>query len=111
MGLLSRRKGATFEREIANDIRDDMGIKVTRNLDQARDGGNDINLAPFRLECKRYAKIAVYEWLRQAVASMREPYEVPVVIARADNEEAIAIMRWSDFKKLAREEITKEMMR
>ena len=105
MGKMARDKGSTFERDIANDLTAHWGVKIKRNIGQARDGGDDITVPPFRIECKRYAKIAVYKWLHQCMAACK-PGDLPVVIARADNEEAIVIMRYSLFKTLARDELT-----
>lgn len=98
-GLHSRNKGAQFERDIANELTALLGKKINRKLGQARDSGNDIDVPPFRLELKRYAKIGVYGWLKQCIASCR-PGDVPVVVARADDEKAIAIMQFEDFKTL-----------
>lgn len=98
-GLHSRNKGAQFERDIANELTTLLGRKVTRKLGQARDSGNDIDVPPFRLELKRYAKVGVYRWLEQCVASCR-PGDIPVVVARADEEKAIAIMSFEHFKSL-----------
>lgn len=104
MSKSQRTKGASFEREIANDLTADWGVLIQRNIGQARDGGDDITVPPFRIECKRRAGIAVYEWLEQCEAAA-ELSDIPVVIARADHKEAIVIMRYADWKKLAREEI------
>ena len=103
-GAMSRNKGHTFERDIANDLTADMGVKVKRNLDQTREGKNDLNLPPFRIECKRYRAIGVMKWMKQAIAAC-ELSDTPVVIARADKEDPIVIMLYSDWKRLAREEI------
>ena len=53
----SRTKGATFEREVVNIIKEVLGEQVKRNLDQWRDGGHDIALGPYMIECKRRASI------------------------------------------------------
>ena len=107
---MQRDKGATFEREIANDLSADFGITVKRHIGQARDGGEDINVPPFVIECKRRQGIAVYEWLHQCEAACKELGQIPVVVARADREEPIVILRYSDFKKLAREEVSKQVI-
>jgi hypothetical protein len=100
MGRMQRNKGAAFEREIANDLTKVVARPVKRKLGQARDSGNDIDLPPFRIECKRYAKIGVYVWLKQCIAAC-VPGDIPVVIARADAQDAIVVMLYEDFKKLA----------
>jgi hypothetical protein len=58
MGAMSRRKGATFEREVANLIRDQLGFDCKRNLEQYQQGGDDLSGVPgWSIECKRYAAI------------------------------------------------------
>ena len=98
MSKMQRTKGASFERDIVNVLKE-HGYEAGRNLTQTRDGGGDIDLPRWLLECKRYAKIAVYVWLKQAIKAAR-PGQIPVVIARADKEEAIAILRFIDFMEL-----------
>ena len=95
MGKSQRNKGHNWEREVVNLLKD-KGIPAARNLTQTRDSGSDISLPGWMLECKRYAKIAVCTWLEQAIKSAKEN-QVPVVIAKADRKEAMAIMRLSDF--------------
>lgn len=109
MGKMQRNKGAQFEREIANDLSATFLRQIKRKLGQARDSGNDIDLPPFRIECKRYQNIAVYTWLEQCVAACK-PQDVPVVVARADNKPSIIVMLYQDFKKLASELLDKQPM-
>lgn len=90
MGKSQRTKGAGFEREIVNVLRD-AGIEADRNLSQTRDGGGDISLPGLLIECKRRAKISVYEWMDQAQAAC-EGEQRPVVVARADRRDAIVIL-------------------
>ena len=98
MSKMQRTKGASFERDIVNVLKE-HGYEAGRNLTQTRDGGGDIDLPRWLLECKRYAKIAVYVWLKQAIKAARLG-QIPVVIARADKEDAIAILRFTDFMEL-----------
>ena len=96
MGAMQRRKGATFEREVAHDLAAALGVKVTRNIGQSRDGGDDITVGPFRVECKRRKRLAVVEgWLAQAEASRDCEGQMPVVVARQDHGAALVVMRWS----------------
>ena len=104
MGKSSRTKGATFEREICIQIRETLGVDAKRNLVQTREGGGDILLAGYVLECKRRAKIAVYEWLEQADGACTLG-EKPVVVCRGDNKEALVIMRFDDFLPLLGNEL------
>ena len=94
MGKMQRTKGAEFERAVVMTLRA-RGYDAKRNLDQTRDGGGDINLPAYLIECKRRAKISVYEWLEQAQKAAQE-HQIPVVVARADHKDAIAILKWTD---------------
>ena len=95
MGKSQRTKGATFEREIVKAFKE-LGFDFSRNLDQWRDGGGDISTKRWMFECKRRAKISIYEWMEQCVKASKEE-QIPVVIARGDNKEALAILKFSDF--------------
>jgi len=99
VGKSQRTKGASFERDIVHVLQDALGIQVERNLNQTRDGGGDINLPGYLVECKRRAGIAVYDWLDQATRAAN-PAQKPLVIARADRRESIIIMRLDDFLPL-----------
>lgn len=96
----SRNKGAGYEREIANKFSEYLGADVKRNLDQSRDGGADISLPPYLIECKRRARIIVYEWIEQATKAAKPVNMVPVVVCRADRQDDLVIMRLSDFLPL-----------
>ena len=99
MSKMQRTKGHQFERDIVNLLKE-KGYPAARNLTQTRDSGGDINLPRWLIECKRYAKIGrVYEWLEQAITSASGSQK-PIVVARADNEEAIVIMRLTDFMEV-----------
>lgn len=100
MGRAQRVKGATFEREIATAL----GAK--RNIGQARDGGDDITVGPFRVECKRRASLGtVHKWLAQAIASCERDGDVPVVVGREDGGKPLVIMRFEDWLALARPQL------
>lgn len=91
MGRSQRVKGATFERDIANAL----GAK--RNIGQARDGGDDITLGRYRIECKRRKRLGtVQAWLAQAQAACAQAGDIPIVVAREDHGEALVIMRFTD---------------
>lgn len=105
MSASQRRKGSAGEREVCALLRSEFGVVVSRELGQARDSGCDVRLAPFAIECKRRARIGgVYDWMRQAQIAARDD-ETPVVIARADGEQWLVVMRFVDWARLAREEI------
>jgi Holliday junction resolvase len=105
MGKAQRTKGATFERDVVNALKA-AGIDAARNLDQTRDGGGDIDVGAYMIECKRRASIAVYDWLDQCTRAAR-PGQIPVVVARGDRREAVVILRLDDFIPMLEKE-TKE---
>lgn len=96
MGKTQRNKGATYERELASQINETLGTDIARNLSQSRDSGNDLTLGRFRIEAKRRAGIAVYDWLEQCEVGCGKT-QTPIVIARADKKKSIVILRLEDF--------------
>ena len=105
MSKLGKDRGASYEREVCKTLSDALGTKVTRVLGQARDGGSDIDLGPFMIECKRRRKIGVYEWMEQAKVSSASTGQMPVVVCRADGKESLAIFRLDDAIKLIQNEL------
>ena len=104
MSKSQRIKGANYELDIVHDLSDYLGVDCSRNLEQTRDGGADIVLDHFVIECKRRNSIAVYGWVDQAQAACKEG-QTPIVVCRADRRESLAIMKWSDFLTLLGNEI------
>ena len=98
MSKSQRDKGHQFERDVVNLLKLN-GYEASRNLTQTRDSGGDISLPRWLFECKRYAKIAVYKWMDQAIKSAK-PGQTPVVVAKSDRKEAIVIMRLIDFMEM-----------
>src|SRR5208282_4924502 len=118
MSKSQRTKGAGGERELCGILSDALGPVVKRKLGQARDSGHDIDLPPFRIECKRRKRIAnLYEWMAQAAetyclvlhpdGTSTDLSDTPVVALRADGKGWLVVLRLGDFIKLAREEIAK----
>lgn len=95
MSKSQRTKGATFEREVVNDLKE-IGIDCGRNLDQWRDGGGDIEINSWMIECKRRARISVYEWMDQCTKAASKTGKKPMVVCRADRKDTLVIMRWED---------------
>jgi hypothetical protein len=105
-GRTSRNKGAGYEREVAQELQGLLGTVVTRRLGQARDGGHDLELPGFTVECKRRAGFIGHTWMAQAVAaSARNGGLPPVVFARGDREQTIVMMRLEDWVEVVREVI------
>jgi hypothetical protein len=101
MGKSQRTKGAVYEREIV-DILKAAGYDAARNLQQTRDGGGDIIVDKYLFECKRRARLSVYEWMDQASKAC-DVYHKPVVVTRADRRENLAILNFTHLLDLIRE--------
>lgn len=121
MSALSRRKGSKFERDVCDAFSDALGLegeqRIKRNIGQARDGGNDVDVGPLVVEVKiRKTLGTVYAWLQQAMDAARKRFfsldndettpKIPIVVARQDGDTSpIVILRLSDFLILTRDEL------
>lgn len=87
MGLTSKRKGAAGERELINLLQDYLGVRLSRNLDQARDGGWDlIGIPSLAIEVKRAAKANFSPWWMQTCEQADLKNKVPVLAYRLNNQ-------------------------
>lgn len=105
MTKMQRNKGSAFERQTASEISDWLGVDCKRKLGAARDGGDDIQVGPFRIECKRHETTKVWEWYAQARANAKPGEEIPVVVFRRSRSESMALLSFADFMRLMREYI------
>lgn len=81
MGKMQRTKGATAERELLKLLSDGLGLNLTRNLTQTREGGADCDdLEGYALEIKRHETLQLTTWWRQAVEQAGD--KVPVLAYR-----------------------------
>lgn len=87
-GRNSRRKGHTFEREVARMLRD-LGMEARRTI-QSRGGGKDgADVAiegPYFLECKTGRQPNLWAAMRQARRDCEDAGRVPVVLAHREAE-------------------------
>lgn len=126
MGKSQRTKGAVYEREVASLFTTFFAPhSFSRNIGQARDGGNDIDVGPLVVECKRRSTLGtILGWYEQAKAAATERAargrkrsseqfvkdHVPIVVARADNSsEHLVIISLPDFLKVAGDFIQREL--
>ena len=107
MAASQRAKGAAAEREVAQILADALGIVVKRKLGQARDGGDDITIGPFRVEVKRRETLAMDQWSRQ-VETAAGVDDIPVVVYRRSREPWRVSMLLEDWILLVREEIVRD---
>ena len=101
-----RMKGATFEREVAGLLFDELGIKFKREIEQYRqaDLGDLVpcdGTFPFTIECKRYADgyLAKDAWWDQACAAAKAANLIPSLVYRFDRRipiQAFVLMSGSE---------------
>lgn len=110
MSRLARERGRKFEIEVAKAFSAHFGREFKRKLGQARDSGNDIDVGPFVVECKRTRRLGFLStWMQQAVdavAARGEPFTVPIVVSREDEGKALVTMHLCDFLHLAERHVT-----
>jgi predicted molibdopterin-dependent oxidoreductase YjgC len=97
VGKASRAKGAVGERELCKLLSGELGITVSRNVDQARNGGADcLELKGFAIECKRQERLSRPAWWAQAVAQGEKCKAEPIVFYRRSREPWQALIRAAD---------------
>lgn len=97
----SRAKGASFEREIANKLQDELGASFKRDIEQYRaaDHGDiicDDHSFPYVLELKRYAgkgHTYVQAWWDQVEKAAQAAGKEPVLIYKYDRQPITVVMR------------------
>lgn len=97
-GARSRRKGASYERELVHRFREAMpGADVKRGF-QTRSGQEaaDVECPVFWVESKRGKKPNMRAALRQAIEAAPED-RVPIAVVRDDRAEATVTLLLDDF--------------
>lgn len=96
----SRRKGADFEREIAERLRV-LWPDARRGLGQARSGADapDVDGAPWWVQCKHGARPNIPAAMRQAArdATAAHDERPPVAITRANRGPVLVSMRLEEW--------------
>lgn len=95
-----RRRGAAYEREVANDLKA-RGYDAHRGQQYSGVNGDAdvVGLPGVHIECKRTNRLRLYEALQQAINDAR-PGEIPTVWHRSDGHKTVVILRESDFLDL-----------
>ena len=93
MGAHSRNKGSAFEREVAQELFLQTGIRFARDLEQVRTAERGDLIAdtaawPFLIECKRRASGTACDpaWKQQADRAALAAGLMPCVIFRYDRQ-------------------------
>lgn len=94
----SRRKGAVYEREIAQYLRE-HGYTEARRGQQYRGGADSpdvMGLKGFHIEAKRTERFDLYGSLAQSKRDAAEG-EIPIVVHRKNGEESVVVLTLDDF--------------
>lgn len=87
MPINSRQKGAAAERDVANILKDHLGIEVKRNLDQWRSGGYDlVGVEGFAIEVKIAKTPLINQWWEQAKTQAADAGLIPALFWRVDRK-------------------------
>ena len=117
MGASQRTKGAVYEREVCAAFTQALGQPFTRNIGQSRDGGNDIDIGPLVVECKRRKTLTTIEgWYKQAerAACARDQTDlfmrelIPLVVARSDGGKSLVVLSLVHFLALTATELLEQ---
>jgi hypothetical protein len=118
IGKRSRRKGKTWERAVAADLREIFGDVVHRGHQDNRGGagageGSDVEGTPYYMECRHEKSYNWRKHLEQTMTRIKERSDPRplVLVAKEDRKPAqwrvgqpgtppIAIMLYSDFLRL-----------
>jgi Holliday junction resolvase len=103
-GRMARNKGAQGERELSTILTNELGVKISRKLSQARDGADDIQIGKYRIEVKRQEVVKADAWCKQ-IEACTEPGQVPVVIYRRNGQPWRVIVPLNWFIEQVRETI------
>ena len=98
-GASSRRKGHSFERKVAQRMREAMpGVEIKRGL-QSRGGGAeeaDVEMPFLHVECKIGKRPSPRAALSQAVRDAK-PGKIPIAVVQDDRQEPFVVLRLDDF--------------
>jgi hypothetical protein len=89
---MQRRKGAAAEREFAHIMGAELGMKFDRQLSQSRDGGCDLVMSGFAVECKRHESNPLRAWWAQACISAKALGLMPAVAFRRSYQPWLVIV-------------------
>lgn len=99
MSAKSRNKGAAAEREVLRLLGEELGLMLTRNLTQTREGGADcLGVKGFALEVKRQESLSRPTWWRQACDQAQRVGAEPMLLYRRNREAWQAFIHTGDGK-------------
>lgn len=87
MSASQRRKGKAGELELARLLRELLGVELTRNLMQSREGGGDLlGLSGWAIEVKRAARARLADWWEQTCQQAETAGCRPALAYRLDRQ-------------------------
>ena len=102
----SREKGKRYERELASVLRAAGYPDAHRTAQYQGNSGKayDIEGVPgIAIEAKHREKMALYDWMEQAVRDSEGSGLLPVVMHRKNNADTLVTMRLADWLEVFRE--------
>ena len=94
MGAMQRSKGARAEREVLKLLGEELGVLLTRNLQQTREGGADcLCVKGFAIEVKRQEQLRRPTWWRQACEQAGRVGAEPMLLYRRSREQWRALIQ------------------
>lgn len=96
----SREKGASFERMIANKLRE-YGYEARRGQQYSGANGDPdvVGLPGIHIECKAVERLNEYNALKQSENDAR-PGEIPIVVHKKNYRPIVVTMHFEDWMKL-----------
>ena len=103
MGRYQRTKGANWERQIVNDLRD-YGFDAQRCAPLQTDGlpWPDVLADPLWIECKVGKRPPIIKGMDQAMEHCPIG-RIPTVVSKQDRQQPLVTLRWADFLDLLKE--------
>ena len=105
MPILSKAKGARFERHLASKLRD-YGYDARRTAQycgKSGDASDVVGLPGLHIEAKHQERMSLYEWMAQAKRDSEGTGRLPAVFHKKNNAPILVTMELDDFMNLYRE--------
>ena len=103
MAVNSKQKGARFEREVAEILRE-HGYEARRGVQYNGANGDPdvIGLPGHHLECKHVERLNIEEAMQQSRVDAREG-EIPVVVHKRNRKKILITMEFEDYLEQIKE--------
>lgn len=102
MPINSKQKGARFERELANALKE-YGYDTRRTAQycgKTGDAADVMGLDGIHIEAKHCETMRLYEWMAQAIRDSAGSENLPAVFHKKNRADILVTMQMKDFMKL-----------